>query len=155
MSSLLLPIHSTYAERIYAGLKRFEYRKTKPKEEINHLVLYETSPKKEITGIAQVDKVLVDNPKSLYQQTRDFAGIGETSYSDYFSGQDTAVAFSLSGARRFTKPLRLEGLGIKNAPQSFCYLDAGLVCILLRKPTTSEWGKMETWIENFYRNLKI
>lgn len=142
MSSILLPIHSTYAERIYAGSKRFEYRKTKPKEEIDHLLLYETNPKRAITGIAQVDKVLVDNPKSLYQQTRDFAGIGKTSYSDYFSGRDTAVAFCLSGSKRFAKPLHLEDLGIKDVPQSFCYLDDGLVSLLLRKPVIPEWGKM-------------
>lgn len=142
MASFLLPIHSPYAERIYASSKRFEYRKITPKEEISYLVLYETSPKKEITGIAKVDKVLSDNPKSLYQQTRDFAGIEKTSYFGYFSGRDTAVAYFLSGAKRFAKPLHLDELGVENAPQSFCYLDDGLVSLLLRKPTISEWGKM-------------
>ena len=48
-----LPIKPIYANRILEGSKRYEFRRTRLRQDITHVVIYSTSPVKKIVGIAE------------------------------------------------------------------------------------------------------
>lgn len=122
MRAILLPIKPKYVELIFKGEKIFEYRKKKPTSDINKIVIYETSPKKRIVGMADVVEVLQNSPDIIWETTNLKGGISKKDYASYFSSKDLAFAFVLTNIRKFQKEIELSMLGISYVPQSFVYL---------------------------------
>jgi predicted transcriptional regulator len=50
MPDVIMSIKSKYAEAIYDGIKIVELRTIVPRQEVEHIWIYETSPKRMITG---------------------------------------------------------------------------------------------------------
>ncbi len=122
MKSILLPIHPEYIEMILSGTKRYEYRTKIPKEDIDRIVMYATSPIQQVIGEAKVIEIIALPPASLWAITKDYAGIDKEAFDDYFKGRDIAYAYQLGDAKRYEEPRSLNAYGLKAAPQSFKYL---------------------------------
>lgn len=119
-----MPIKPEYAERIVAGDKHYEFRRTKIRTDLTHLVIYSSSPVKRIVGFAEVQSVEVATPSKLWEMTKHAAGISRQGFRNYFQGAQSAVAISLG--RVYPLDFELcpddvaEGFTI---PQSFRYVD--------------------------------
>lgn len=122
-SGVVLSIHSSHAQNIYAGTKRYEYRKRKPNKDIDYVALYETGDKRAITGVAKIAGILEDTPTRIWELTKSFAGISRDFFRNYFAGKRKAVAYCLSEVIAFESPVYLSDIGIDRAPQSFQYID--------------------------------
>lgn len=130
MTTILLSIKSEYVRRIFSGEKKFEYRKRIPKKEIERIVIYETSPKKRIVGVAEVSGIVSDSPICLWNDTYKNSGISKKAYISYFSDSNEAFAFVLGKITKLKKEYLLSEVGINQAPQSFVYLDEKQITIL-------------------------
>lgn len=117
----LLPIWSCFANLIYAGNKKFEYRKQKPRNDITIFLLYETKPVGCITGAIAISHILRDKPEVVWRQTQKLSGLTEQSFFSYFSGSNSATAWGISHAIKFPTTFSLIHFNIK-APQSVRYL---------------------------------
>ena len=122
---VLLSIKPEYAQKIFSGEKKYEYRRRLFKrKDINIVVVYVTKPVGKVIGEFEIDDVLEGNPNSIWEQTKLYAGIDENAYIDYFSEREIGFAIAIKNTKVYKKPLELIELNpnIKYPPQSFMYL---------------------------------
>ncbi len=120
---VLLSIKPKYADRIFEGSKKFEFRKAIfKKPDIKTVVVYASSPVQRVIGEFDIDTILSDAPKDLWKQTAEHSGISEEFFFDYFSEKEVGFAIKVKNARRYKKPRNLKEKYNVTPPQSFCYL---------------------------------
>lgn len=120
---IMLAIKPEYVEKIFDGLKRYEYRRKCPNHPISQIVIYETAPVRKVVGTVDVDEILCTSPHALYDMTNKLAGISEVAYNDYFKGNNVAYAYSINHPVIFSRPASIEKYGLRGAPQSYVYLE--------------------------------
>ena len=123
MSTMLLSIKPKYAKVILEGKKQYEFRNSKPKEGINRIIFYASSPQKQVVGEAAIDQILEGTPEEIWEIAKIAAGITKKFYYSYYAGKDKAVAYKLKDVMIYDTPKALSDYGISQAPQSFIYLD--------------------------------
>jgi predicted transcriptional regulator len=118
----LLSIKPQYAEAIFRGEKRYEYRRTPFRKPVDVVVVYITSPVGLVVGEFDVEEIISDAVPGLWKRTKTRAGIDRALFFDYFGGCRIAHAIVIGDVRRYAQPFGLDvGFGVK-APQSFLYL---------------------------------
>ncbi len=122
MSAMLLSIKPRYAKVILEGKKQYEFRKSRPKDGVDRIIFYASSPQKEVVGEATIDKILEGTPKEIWEIAKTAAGITKKFYFSYYAGKDKAIAYKLKDVVIYEKPKALSDYGIHQAPQSFVYL---------------------------------
>lgn len=86
-------------------------------------MIYASSPVCRVVGEFSVDEVLDLALEPLWAQTASGAGIERSYFDSYFDGRETGYAIRVGRAKRYRIPRCLhQDLGVKHAPQSFCYL---------------------------------
>lgn len=123
---LVLSIRPEYSGKIVTGEKTIELRRRFPTSvSIGTLVLiYETSPTRALTGIAEIEDVLTGPKHLIWKQFANEACIEKKDFDAYFEGAKEGVAIKLRGARRLTRVLDLKELRERfdfAPPQSFLY----------------------------------
>ena len=122
-ATILLAIKPEYAEKIYHGIKKYEYRKTTIRSGCpGKIVLYETRPVCRITGEIRIGSVLNENPETIWNKTNEYSGITKQNFDNYYKGKSKSVAYQIVEARKYTKARELKEYGLKRAPQGFVYL---------------------------------
>ena len=134
---IMLAIKPEYVEEIFDGLKRYEYRKRFPNRPISQIVIYETAPVSKVVGTVDVDDMIVAEPDTLYEKTKQWCAISKKKYDEYFGLTDenygkyydgnphyqSVVAYSLNHPTIFSCPAPIEKYGLRGAPQSYVYLE--------------------------------
>ncbi len=121
---VLLSIKPEYAEKIFSGQKKFEFRKIGFR---NHLVrtvvVYATMPVGKIIGEFRIKKIHKDLPETIWKKTKDYSGIDELFFKQYYQGKDYAIAIEVDNPKLYDKPINpKEEYDNFTAPQSFMYL---------------------------------
>ncbi len=121
---VLLSIKPEYAEKIFNGKKRFEYRKCIFKDtSIKTIIVYASSPVQKVIGEFEVTSIMQGDKEILWQRTKEFAGISKIFFDEYFAGKDKANAIGIKNATKYDMPKCLkEDFGIHFVPQSFIYI---------------------------------
>jgi predicted transcriptional regulator len=121
---ILLSIKPEYAQKIFNGEKRYEFRRTIYKRKgIQTVVVYVSHPIKKIVGEFYVEEVISDTLNKLWDGTKEHAGISEEVYLQYFAGRNIGFALKIRKAIKYKKAFCIkEHWGIM-PPQSFIYLD--------------------------------
>lgn len=123
MATILLSIKPEYANKIFDGQKRYEYRKRIPKKEVSKIIVYSSAPEQAVIGEIEVIKTLKMKPTPLWNSTKANAGISRSKYRKYFSGCTMAYAFVIGSFEKYPTSKSLADYNIQSAPQSFVYLD--------------------------------
>ena len=119
----LLSIKPEFAEKIFSGEKGFEFRKATFSRHVSSIVLYVTAPVGKIVGEFKVVSILEDTPASLWEQTRNQAGISKQFFFTYFKGRKKAFAIEIGNPRKYEEAIDPYRDGQKFVPpQSFRYL---------------------------------
>ena len=124
MESILLSINPEYVERIFAGSKKYEFRKRLANRTVNKILIYSTAPIMKVVGEVQVIKTISASPTALWECTKKFAGISRDKYRKYFKDCKIAYAYQLGKVTQYDPPKDLSEFGINLPPQSFIYLSA-------------------------------
>lgn len=123
MKKVLLSIKPEYAERIFDGTKKFEFRKSIFKDEsIKTIVVYASSPMQKVIGEFEIESIINDNLHNLWERTKQFAGIDEKFFYQYFAEREKGFAIKIKKVTKYDKPLSLKDDFNLTAPQSFLYL---------------------------------
>jgi predicted transcriptional regulator len=118
----LLSIRPPYAEAIFRGEKRFEFRRAIFRKAVDVVVVYTTNPTGLVVGEFDVAEIISESVEELWSRTRLNAGIDRGAFLDYFKGRSVGHAIVIGSVRRYRKPLELaQAFGIR-APQSFVYV---------------------------------
>ena len=123
MCAILLSINPQYVYRIMKGEKRYEFRKSLCKRKVDKIIIYSTSPIMKVVGEADVEDILVDEPRTIWGKTKKYSGIDQQFFDEYYKGRNQAVAYKLTHIIWYEEPKELIDYGVKNPPQSFCYLN--------------------------------
>ena len=123
-TSVLLSIKPEFADRIFQGSKRYEFRRTLFKDRsVKRIVVYASTPIRKVIGEFEVVDILELEKEYLWEQTKDYSGIPKDYFDEYFHGRETGFAIAIGDAILYDTPLELsEIFNIERPPQSFMYL---------------------------------
>ncbi len=122
-SRVVLSIKPEFVERILDGTKRFEFRRTIFKEPVRSVVVYSTMPVGQVVADFDVKQIHQLPVHDLWTMTKDYAGISEERFLDYFKGKEFGYAIEIRTVNRYQEPLSLSldfGVG---PPQAFVYVE--------------------------------
>lgn len=120
---VLLSIKPEFAEKIFSGEKKYEFRRTIFKEKaVNKVVVYASSPVQKVIGEFEIETVLTDDLDALWQRTKEHAGISKTFFYQYFSDKAKGHAIQIKKVKKYKKPLCIKTDFDLVPPQSFIYL---------------------------------
>lgn len=126
---LLISIRPRFADLILDGSKTVELRRVRPAvEEGDRVLLYASSPVRELIGSCTVAAVDVGSADEVWTRHGPRTGVTRAEFDSYFDGARRAVGISLREPRRVRRPRTLlelrERLPGFTPPQSFGYLSA-------------------------------
>ena len=120
---VLLSIKPEFAEKIFNGTKKFEFRRSIFKNlHVKTVVVYASSPTQRVIGEFKIDGILCDGINNLWLRTQKYAGINKKYFFDYFSNKQQGYAIAIKETRIYRKPLALKENFNMLPPQSFSYL---------------------------------
>jgi predicted transcriptional regulator len=120
---VLLSIKPEYAEKIFSGEKKYEFRRTIFKNRsVKKVVIYASSPIQKVIGEFDIECVITLNLDELWESTKFHSGIDKDFYDSYFHGKEVGHAIKVKKARRYQNHQDLDVYDIKHPPQSFLYL---------------------------------
>lgn len=120
---VLLSIKPEFVAKIFSNEKQYEFRKVIFKnKQVKDVVIYASSPVSKVVGEFKIDKIIEDTSDNVWKLTKDKAGITKSYFDNYFKGKQVAYAIKIKQATQYDKPIDLQDLGVKRAPQSFMYL---------------------------------
>lgn len=119
----LLSIKPEFAEAIFNGEKKFEYRKVIFKEKVKYIQVYVTKPIGKIIGEFEIGEIIKDNPAKVWEKTGIYSGIKKSFYTQYFRDRQVAYAIEIKAINRYKEALcPYKEYNNFIAPQSFRYM---------------------------------
>lgn len=117
-----MSIRPPYAEAIFRGEKRFEFRRAIFRKAVDVVVVYTTSPTSLVVGEFDVTGVISESVEDLWGRTSRYAGIDSKVFFSYFEGRGVGHAIAIGNVRKYKRPLDLAATFGIRAPQSFVYI---------------------------------
>lgn len=120
-----MSIKPKYADKILNGTKKFEFRKSIPKQinEIDKVFIYSTFPIQRVIGYFTVKKVYKMNPLELWFHTWEQAGIEISDFQQYFQNKEFGYAIEINKITTYQRPLLFKEIDATGKiPQNFKYI---------------------------------
>lgn len=120
---VLLSIKPEFVEKIFAGTKKYEFRKSLfRRSDVKIVVIYASAPVKRVVGEFEIDGILSDDVNTIWERTKKHSGITKAVYTSYFQKRTTANAIQIGHLTKYDESKSLSDYNIHQAPQSFCYI---------------------------------
>lgn len=120
---VLLSIKPEFANKIFDGTKKFEFRRSVFKNKnIKKIIVYASAPISRVIGEFDIDIVIKKNIHELWNDTEEFSGITKEFYLSYFEGKEEGFAIKVKEVRKYKENFSIEERYGKKAPQSFLYI---------------------------------
>jgi predicted transcriptional regulator len=124
---LLLSIQPIIARRISSGKKKWEYRRSVFKKEVNNIYLYSSSPVRKIVCRFKYSGYLAGTVNEIWDKTGKLSAAAESEYQDYFRNAKIAYAIKIEGLVVFEDPPDpYKSNPAFRPPQSFRYIQDGM-----------------------------
>jgi len=106
---LILSLKPEYADLIFNGTKKVEFRKRFPTNNMDYeIFVYVSSPVKQIRGAFRVNQVTKASPEEIWHTMSEVAGIDKSSFDAYYLNHDFAYALKITNIRKFNSPVSVE-----------------------------------------------
>jgi predicted transcriptional regulator len=123
---VLLSIKPEFAEKIFDGTKKFEFRRSVFKNpEIKTVIVYASSPVQRVVGEFDINQIICKNVDELWEHTQQHAGINKEYFLAYFIDKSHGYAIEVKRTRKYKIPLPLKEIFNIAPPQSFAYIQNG------------------------------
>ena len=120
---VVLSIKPEFANKIFDGSKKFEFRKSIFKnKEVKSIIVYASSPVQKVIGEFEIAEIYNYDLDSLWRLTKDYSGISEDYFYQYFSDKEKGFAIKIKNKRKYKIPKCLREDFKLNPPQSFAYV---------------------------------
>ena len=119
---VLLSIKPEFANKIFEGTKRFEFRKSIFKKEVKTVVVYASSPLQQVIGEFEIEQILHLDLDTLWELTRSESGISESFFYKYFEDKERGYAIEIKNVKKYEEPQNLKETYNLFPPQSFWFL---------------------------------
>jgi predicted transcriptional regulator len=119
---VVLSIKPEFANKIFDGTKKFEFRKAIFKnDKIKTVIVYASSPVQQVIGEFEIEKIINQDIDSLWELTQDFSGITEDYFYQYFANRADGFAIQIKRTKKYRRPKCLKADYNLVPPQSFAY----------------------------------
>ena len=99
---VILSIKPEFANKIFNGTKKFEFRRTLFKnKKVKKIVVYASSPISKVIGEFEIDRIFHEELDQLWNQTSKFSGISEDYYVQYFNGKESGYAIEVKNPKKY------------------------------------------------------
>jgi len=116
---ILLSIKPEYAEKIFAGTKKYEFRRTIFKNpDVKTVVVYASSPVQKVIGEFEINSIIFTEIENLWKLTEQASDTGRSFFFQYYKG----YAIKIGKTNRHETPLDLKRDFQLSPPQSFVYI---------------------------------
>lgn len=120
---VILSIKPEFANKIFNGTKKFEFRRTMFKNKtVKKIVVYASAPISKVIGEFEIDRIFHEELDQLWSQTSKYSGISEDYYMQYFNGKESGYAIEVKNPKKYKIGLCIKQNFGLNPPQSFAYL---------------------------------
>lgn len=120
---VMISIKPEFADKIFSGIKKYEFRKVLFKNnDIDAVIVYASSPVQKVIGEFKIKGIISDAPYSVWNQTKMYSGINKEYFDNYFIHRHIAHAIHIGDTKIYRIPKNLSAFGIKFPPQSFIYI---------------------------------
>lgn len=149
----LLSIKPVFADSIFEGKKKFEFRKAGINPDVKLILVYSSSPVQAFIGFIEIDEVIADTPTSLWKKTGDAGAISRTLFFSYFKGKKLGYAIKIKDICKFKASINpKELLEDFHPPQSFMYVNGSVVRILAKKFSADDEVSFRWWCSRSRQN---
>ncbi|RJP50905.1 MAG: ASCH domain-containing protein [Anaerolineaceae bacterium] len=123
-TSVLLSIKPEFAEKIFQGIKKYEFRKAVFKNRnIQKVIVYASAPVSKVIGEFEIEDILEHETELLWTKTKRYSGIPKDYFDSYFRGREVGYAIKIRKSKLYKAPLDLSRhFNVKYPPQSFMYI---------------------------------
>lgn len=120
---VILSIKPEFANKIFEGSKKFEFRRSIFKNQaVKKVVVYASSPVQMVIGEFEIDQIINLELNELWQKTNKHSGISEDYFYEYFSDKELGYAIKIKNVKKYKKPMCLRRDFNLSPPQSFAYV---------------------------------
>ena len=117
-----MSIKPQFANKIFDGTKKFEFRKAIFKNQnVTSVLVYASSPVQKVIGEFEIGEIFNLDLKELWDKTKEHSGITEDYFYEYFENREQGFAIQIKNKKRFTNPKCLKTDYNLTPPQSFAY----------------------------------
>lgn len=119
---VVLSIKPEFADKIFDGSKKFEFRKVIFKnEKVKTIIVYCSSPVQKVIGEFEIEKIINHDIDTLWNITQNFSGITEQYFYQYFANKEQGFAIKIKKVKKYRNPRCLRKDYDLVPPQSFAY----------------------------------
>ena len=119
---VVLSIKPEFAEKIFDGTKKFEFRKAIFKNtDIKTVIVYASSPVQKVIGEFEIERIINQDIDSLWGLTHANSGISEDYFYKYFEDRTEGFAIEIKKYKKYKQPKNLKEDFNLFPPQSFAY----------------------------------
>lgn len=122
---VLLSIKPEFANKIFDGTKKYEFRRSLFKnKDVKKVIVYASAPISRVIGEFEIEDVIQKKLGDLWDDTKDHSGITEDFYLSYFQGKEEGYAIKVKKPVKYKEDFCIQEKFGKRAPQSFVYIRA-------------------------------
>jgi predicted transcriptional regulator len=89
---------------------------------IKTILVYASSPTQKVIGEFEIERILSQDLPTLWEQTKEHAGIDENYFYKYFGDRRHGFAIKIKNTKKYKTPLCLKEDFNLAPPQSFLYV---------------------------------
>lgn len=120
---VVLSIKPEFANKIFEGTKKYEFRRAIFKNpNIKKVVVYSSSPVQKIIGEFEIDRIIIHDLETLWNKTKKYSGISEDFFFQYFDNKKKGFAIKIKNTKLYQTPRCIRQDYNLFPPQSFLYL---------------------------------
>jgi len=120
---VILSIKPEFANKIFDGTKKYEFRRAIFKNpDVKKVVVYSSSPVQKIIGEFEIDCIISHELEKLWNKTKRYSGISEDFFLQYFGDKEQGFAIKIKNAKLYPTPKCIREDYNLFPPQSFLYL---------------------------------
>jgi predicted transcriptional regulator len=124
---VMLSIKPEFADKIFSGSKKFEFRRSIFKNQnVTKIIVYASSPVQKVIGEFEIDQIINLGLSDLWQKTSRHSGISEDYFYQYFGDKELGYAIKIKNVKKYKRPMCIRRDFNLVPPQSFAYVVPGL-----------------------------
>jgi predicted transcriptional regulator len=131
MPKILISIMPEFVRKIFAGVKKIELRKRKPKFLCprDRALVYASSPIQAIFGEIEITDIVEGTPREIWEKYSTISSVPEEFFESYYQGHSAAAGLLIGKTFEYQAKITLEEIRQArpgfSPPQNYFYLTEG------------------------------